>query len=57
MICENIEYIGPAGVAAYSSFEYWIGKTKKTKANSLLEFSAMIISMVIIKLMKGSKHE
>ena len=56
MICENVEYIGAAGLVAYSGFEYWMGKTNKTKANSLIEFLAVVATMVIIKLMKGQKN-
>jgi hypothetical protein len=37
-------------LAGYSAFEFWLGKTKKTKANSLVEFLAMVIGAVIVKL-------
>lgn len=52
-----MNYYGAAGLVVYSGFEYWIGKTKKTEANSLIQFLALVASMVIFKLMKGKNND
>jgi hypothetical protein len=39
----------------YSVFEYWMGKTQRTKANSLIEFVAMVIAIFILKIKKGKQ--
>lgn len=31
------------GVLAYAAFEFWIGKTKRTRANSFIELTSILI--------------
>jgi hypothetical protein len=57
MKCEEFNYYIASGVAAYSAFEFWIGKTKRTRANSLIEFAAIVVSMIVVRLIKGNKNE
>ena len=57
MSCDQLNYLGVAALGSYSVLEYWFGKTKKTKANSLIEFLALVVSLVIVKLMKGKQNE
>lgn len=40
---------------AYSMFEYWIGKTQKTTATSMIQFVLQIIGKVIFKKSKEIK--
>jgi hypothetical protein len=54
--CEALNYVGAFGILAYSAFEYWIGRTQKVKASSLLELLGIVIGFVIVKLItKGGK--
>jgi len=56
MDCQSASYIGVLGLAAYSALEFWLGRTKRTKASSLVELLGVIIGFVIVKLItKGGK--
>jgi hypothetical protein len=44
-------------VAGYSVFEFWLGKTKRTKANSAVELIAMVIGFVIVKLISRKGND
>lgn len=46
------------GFVGYSLFEYWIGKTKRVKANSTVELIIVlfIAAIAMISKFKGKKH-
>ena len=55
MECGDYQNLIALGFVGYSGVEYWIGKTEKTKANSVLEFIAMVAAILIFKIMKGNQ--
>lgn len=54
--CSDQAVIGAVGFICYSLFELWIGKTGRTKANSLLELVAVFVAMIFIRIMKGQNN-
>jgi len=52
---QTVSYALPAVLATYSVFEFWIGKTKKTKANSFIELAGIAVGFVIVHLIKKPK--
>ena len=52
-ICQPGSYWGMGFLIAYSLLELYLGKTKKTKANSTLE----LVGMMATKLLKREKND
>jgi len=56
MECESLNYISAIAFLSYSIFEYWIGRSQRTKASSLIELTGIVIGFVVLKLItKGAK--
>lgn len=49
--------ISGAIVALYMGFEYWLGRTRKTRAASLVELVGVIIGVVIVRLLTKGRGD
>lgn len=55
-ITENCTVTGSVLLLAYMGLEYWLGKTQKTKAASLLEFMWLGVILIVGLLFLRRNH-
>lgn len=41
----------------YMAIEYWLGRTQKTKAGSMIEFFAIMLGFVLVQLFRKKPKE
>ena len=58
MLCNQTNWMYLAGLFCYAGLEYYLGKTQKTKASSLIELMVLVVSAFVltIKLFQRKKN-